>query len=260
MAGPDETQEVTLVGGARYLGRVLETGDPVRFELLSGDVLELAHARITCLRTVPGTRTDGDFWHEDPNTTRLFFGPTGRALRRGEGYFSVVEIIMPFVSVGVTDRLTLSGGTPLIFTSSGPEVVWLAPKLQVIRTEGFDASVGVLGFLARGEDESIGVLYAVGTWGRTPDRALTLGVGWGYDTGDGIHETPAFMLGGEARMTRGTKFITENYYFPAGDFAIISAGPRFFGEKLTADLGLAMPIHEDAELFIFPLINFAWNW
>lgn len=259
VGGEAETQEITLVGGARYTGRVLDVADPVRFELMSADVLEIAHERIACLRVIPGTRVDGEFWHEDPNTTRLFFGPTGRSLGRGEGYFSVVEILMPFLSFGITDRFTVSGGTPLIFTSEGPQVIWLAPKLQVIRTGPFDASIGVLGFLTR-EVVDTGILYAVGTWGRTPDRALTLGVGWGYDTDVGIHDTPALMVGGEARMTRGTKFITENYFFPAGDFAIISAGPRFFGEKLTADLGLAMPIMEDAELFVFPLINFAWNW
>lgn len=259
-AGPDETQEVTVTGGTKHLGRVVEAGDPVRFELLSGDMLELGRERITCLRTVPGTRQDGVFWPEDPNTTRLFFGPTGRSLAAGTGYFSVVELVMPFLSFGLSDRFTMSGGTPLFFGDGGPRIFWLAPKLQVIETQRLDASVGVITFFATGETGSVGVLYGVATLGETPDRAITVGAGWGYSSEDGIHDAPALMVGGETRLTRGVKLITENYLFPSEDFGIVSFGPRFFGEKLTADLGLAVPIFTGESLFAFPLVNFAYNW
>ena len=259
VAGPDEVQEVTLAGGANYMGRVVFAGDPVRFELLSGDVLELAPERIVCLRPVAGTRHEGEFWREDPNDTRLFFGPTGRALGEGDGYFSVVEILMPFLSFGITDRVTVSGGMPLIFTSEGPQLAWLAPKVEVVRSESFRGSLGVLAFFMAGEG-SAGVLYGVGTFGSTSDRGVTVGAGWGYSSGDGIDDAPALMLGAEARTGRSTKIITENYFFPAEGFAILSAGPRFFGERLSADLGLAMPVGSGVELFVFPLVNFAWNW
>lgn len=255
----DEVQEVALVGGASYMGRVIEAGDPVRFELLSGDVLEIARERILCLRAVAGSRQDGEFWREDPNDTRLFFGPTGRALRQGEGYFSVVEIVMPFLSFGITDRLTVSGGLPLIFTSEGPELAWLAPKVELVRTDAFRGSVGVLAFFAADEGSS-GVLYGVGTFGRTSDHGVTVGAGWGYSSRDGIHDAPAFMLGGETRTGRSTKIITENYYFPDDHSGILSVGPRFFGERLSADLGLAMPFGSGLGFFVFPLVNFSWNW
>lgn len=258
-AAVGEVQEVTLVGGATYMGRVLAGGDPVRFELLSRDVLEIARERIVCLRTIAGTRQDGEFWREDPNETRLFFGPTGRALGQGEGYFSVVEILMPFLSFGITDRVTVSGGMPLIFTAEGPELAWLAPKVEVVRTDAFRGSLGVLAFFVAGEG-SAGVLYAVGTFGRTTDHGLTVGTGWGYSSGDGIYEAPAFMLGGETRTGRSTKIITENYFFPDESFGILSVGPRFFGERLSADLGLTMPFGTGVGFFVFPLVNFAWNW
>ena len=53
------------------------------------------------------------------------------------------------------------------------------------------------------------------------------------------------------------KLITENYLFPGG-VGLISVGPRFFGERLSADLGLAMPVGAD-DIFVFPLVNFTWN-
>ena len=40
--------------------------------------------------------------------------------------------------------------------------------------------------------------------------------------------------------------------FKGGGFA--SGGVRFFGEKLSADFGLVMPLFED-ETFAFPMIN-----
>jgi hypothetical protein len=260
-ADAEETQEVTLTGGATYLGRVLSAGDPVRFELLSGDVLEIARERIACLRPVAGLRLGGEFWPEDPNSTRLFFGPTGRALRAGDGYFSVFEIVMPFLSIGATDRLTLSGGMPLVFSSDGIDLAWLAPKFELVRTASFRGSLGVLAFFLPDGGGSAGVLYGVGTFGRTSDRAVTAAIGWGYDRDSGIHDAPALMAGFEARLGRNTKLISENYLFPAEDFGIVSLGPRFFGERLSADVGLAMPVDEDMEgFFVFPVVNFVWNW
>jgi hypothetical protein len=57
----------------------------------------------------------GEFRREDPNGTRLFFGPTGRPLERGQVYLGVFEFMMPFVQVGITNPISVGGGTPLIF-------------------------------------------------------------------------------------------------------------------------------------------------
>lgn len=253
-------QELTLAGGGTLFGRVLEAGDPVRFELISGDVMEVRPDRIRCLRTVEGELREGDFWPVDPNTTRLFFGPTARSLAQGQGYVSVFELFFPLVALGATDRLTLAAGMPLFFTSEGVELFWVAPKLEVVRTAGFRAAAGVLAFLSPGAGENAGVLYGVGTFGSSSDAALTVGAGWGYDSVDGIHDSPAVMGGFEYRVARGVKLLSENYFFPAEDFAVVSFGPRFFGRRLSADLGLAMPLGAGMDgFFTFPLVNFVWN-
>jgi hypothetical protein len=259
VAAPGVTQEVILDGGVSYLGRVMNDQDPVRFQLLSGDVLELGHSRIQCVRPVDGQLHEGQFWPADPNTTRLFFGPTGRALPQGVGYISVFELIMPMVAFGVTDRITMAGGMPLFFGSEGIELLWLAPKIEVIRTPTFRGSAGVLALFAPGEGENVGVFYGVGTFGRTTDLAATIGAGWGYSTETGIFQTPALMAGFESRVSRRIKLISENYLFPDERFGIISFGPRFIGDRLAADLGLAAPIGA-GEFFAFPLINFVYNW
>jgi hypothetical protein len=256
---PGATQEVILEGRATYLGRIIDDGDPIRFELLSGDVLELSRSRIVCVREVEGQRHEGEFWPTDPHATRLFFGPTGRALPGGQGYLSVFEIVMPMVAFGVTDRLTLAGGMPLIFTSDGIELLWLAPKLEVVRTPTFRGATGVLAFFSPGQSESIGILYGVGTLGRTSDQAVTLGAGWGYSTDSGIYEWPALMAGFENRLSRRVKLISENYLIPDESVGLVSLGTRFMGDRLSADLGLGLPLGV-GEFFAFPLINFAYAW
>jgi hypothetical protein len=63
-------------------------------------------------------------------------------------------------------------------------------------------------------------------------------------------------VGGERRMRRNMKLITENYVWNGGE-GIASLGIRFFGERLSADLALATPIGVD-DFFAFPMINFVY--
>lgn len=40
---------------------------------------------------------------------------------------------------------------------------------------------------------------------------------------------------------------------------MLSIGPRFFGDRISADLGLAFPVTGEG-FFAFPVINFCWTW
>lgn len=255
---PDSvTVEVTLADGSVVFGRVLRQ-DPevVRLQLLSGDVVELRRDRLRGIRPLDGRIVDGKVWRPDPNATRLFFAPTGRSLGQGQGYISVYELVVPFLAVGVTERFSLAGGTPLVFGEGAERIFWLAPKLQVVRGDGVSVALGVLHFMSTLESDGVGVAYGVATLGGR-DNAVTGGIGYGY-AGTDFADRPLFMLGGEARASRSVKFITENYVMP-GEGGLVSGGIRFFGERLTADLGLVVPAGT-GEVFAFPLVNFVYNW
>ena len=49
----------------------------------------------------------------------------------------------------------------------------------------------------------------------------------------------------EARAGRRTKFITENYFVFGESAAVISGGVRFWGERLSADAGIAAFVGDD---------------
>jgi hypothetical protein len=246
------TQELELNDGSSVIGRVESVGEG-RFVFLttSGVEMTVEVTAVRSLKPVTGRIVNGELWREDPNPTRLFFGPTGRSLKKGEAYFGVYEILLPFVQVGITDRISIGAGTPLVF-GDFERPVWVTPKVQLLERRSTTVSAGVMHFF-NVDEASIGIAYGVVTQGST-DSAATLGVGYSYARSDDDDAgSPVVMIGGEHRVSRRVKLVTENYVFKGGGFA--SGGLRFFGEKLSADFGLVMPLFEDETFVVFPMIN-----
>jgi hypothetical protein len=244
-------QELELNDGSSVIGRVQSVAEG-RFVFRTTSGVEMA-VDITAVRSLEpftGRIVNGEAWRDDPNPTRLFFAPTGRSLKKGEAYFGVYEILLPFVQVGITDHISIGAGTPLIF-GDFERPVWVTPKIKIMESRSTALSAGVLHFF-NVDDASIGIAYGVVTQGST-DNAVTVGLGYAYaredddDAGSGV-----LMLGGERRVSRRIKLVTENYVFKGGGFA--SGGLRFFGEKLSADFGLVVPLFGD-DTFAFPMIN-----
>jgi len=245
--------ELVLTDGSELVGRVVEAGDPFRFVLLSGLEMSIPLVNVRSISRASGVVEEGEYWRVDPNRTRLFFGPTGKTLPQGDGYLAVYEIFIPFLGVGISDNFLLAAGTPLIFDDDMSRPFWIAPKLRVFNSERTQASIGVLAVSV--EDETFGMLYGVITTG-SQKNSVTAGLGYGFVEGE-LADRPAIMVGGESRVGRGVKIVTENYVFP-GEGGLVSVGPRFFGRRLTADLGLAVPVGTD-DTFVFPLVNFVYN-
>lgn len=243
-------QELELNDGSSVIGRVESIADGrFVFRTTSGAEMIIDVSTVRSLKPFTGRIVSGEIWRDDPNTTRLFFAPTGRSLKKGEAYFGVYEILLPFVQVGVTDRISIGAGTPLVF-GDFERPFWVTPKVQLFETRSTAVSAGVMHFFNI-DDASVGVAYGVVTQG-SRDSALTVGLGYSYArTDDEEAGSGVFMLGGEHRVSRRVKLVTENYVFKRGGF--ISGGLRFFGDKLSADFGLVAPI--DDELYVFPMIN-----
>jgi len=253
---PDVTDELILRDGTRAYGRVESVdGGVVTFITTAGAAIQVRAAEIVTIRPVSGRVVAGEFRRADPNPTRLFFGPTGRSLKRGTGYLGVYEILLPFVQVGVTDRLSLGAGTPLLFGDGSTHPFWITPKIQVYGTESVQASVGVMHFLNVG-DGNFGIAYVVGTRGTT-DSAVTGGVGYAYDRSyNSQNGAPVVMIGAEHRVTGGLKILTENYIFNGG--GILTGGVRWLGERFSADLALVVPT-DGGSAVAFPLVNVVYS-
>lgn len=255
VAPPEVIQQLTLTDGSRLYGGVESIdGAAVVFRTVGGTTMNVTAGDIKNLRVARGRVVDNEFQPSDSHDTRLFFSPTGRSLPRGEGYVGVYEVIMPFVQVGLTDRISIGGGTPLIFTGDNTHPFWLTPKIQIVNHERAQVAAGIIHVSLVTEDgPDGGIAYTVASMGPS-DRSATIGFGYAY--ADGEH-TPILMIGAEKRTGRRIKLMTENWFWPNSDVhGFVSGGIRFLGERLSADLALIVPVTEE-DFFAFPLVSFA---
>lgn len=246
--------ELVLRDGSRMYGTVeKDAPDEIVLRTTAGVVVTAQREQILTLKPVTGRVVSGEFQRSDPNTTRLFFAPTGRSLKRGQTYLGVHEILLTSLHVGVTDRVSIGGGTPLVFfgdEEGWSRPFWVQPKVQLFDTGTVQAAVGVFHGLAT-DGYGGGIAYGVVTTGTTT-ASMTVGTGMAYTT----HGDRGFvvMIGGDRQVARSVKVITENYVWNGGN-GLLSGGFRFFGERLSADIALVMPI---GRFLAFPMVNFVY--
>ena len=246
--------QLVLSDGSRLVGTIVnEDDEQVVLRNESGTIVAARRDDIASLKEITGEVVDGRFVPRDPNATRLFFGPTGRSLARGQTYLGVYEFLMPFVQVGITDRFSIGGGTPLVFGFNESErPFWVTPKLQLVNRARTQVAVGAFHVFDTGGDGG-GIAYAVGTHG---GGSSSFTIGGGVTYGNGSSGTGVLMVGGEHQIRHNLKLITENYLGKGGD-GIASGGVRFFGDRLSADLAIAIPIGLD-QVVGFPVLNFVY--
>jgi hypothetical protein len=246
------TYELRLRDGSRIYGVIeRQSEEQIEFRAISGSLITARSADVLALKEVKGGVVEGEFFPDDPNQTRLFFAPTGRSLPKGSVSFGTYEFIMPFVQVGVTDRFSIGGGTPLLFGFDESErPFWITPKFQVVNSGKVSAAVGSLHLIASGHTAGIG--YGVVTVSE-PAGSLSIGTGLAYEDGGG--KSAVVMVGADRRVRRNLKLLTENYVFKGG--GLLSGGVRFIGDRLSADLGLVAPLGVEG-FIVFPVANFVY--
>ncbi len=249
-------QMLTAKDGSTNIGRIVGIGeDNVQFETAFGTVA-IPIAEIDELSEVSqSSLRNGRYWFANPNATRLYFAPTGRMLKRGQGYFSDYYLFFPGVAYGVTDHITIGGGISLFPYMD--QMLYFSPKVGSTVAKNLNVAAGALFVKVPHESSLVRILYGVATYG-TADNSITAGLGYGSVDGD-LAENPMLMLGGEKRISRRMAFVTENWMFAKVDQPVISYGIRFFGQALSVDLAFFTPMGEDAFFPGVPYIDFVFN-
>ncbi len=227
-------------------------------------------------RSRSGTIPDSLVRPRDLHGTRLFFGPTGRLSSQGEVSTGVYELLLSFISVPITDNLTIAGGTPFVPDAIG-RIWYAAPKIGVTPSDRIALSAGVFTVFITDDNRffgsrrgDLGVGYLVGTFGGT-GNALTAGIGVGF-MGDDIRGQPLIMIGGELLVGPGVKLISENYLItsrpmrgPASDrgqsrvTVATSGGIRVIRGGWSVDAGLGFLSDYSGTLYPMPIINLVYN-
>ena len=237
-------QLIKLRDGSTVLGRITQSwGDSARVESTGGTFV-VRRNQVSAVKLIAASSIhDGVYWPEDPNSTRLFFGPTGRVLRKGEGYISNHWIFLVDGYAGITDRFTLGGAMSILPSDNilKNNVYFISPKFALTQSERLNTAVGVWVGAAPfskevGAVNSFGIAYGVATWGGR-DGTITFGGGYGFAEGK-LARNPVVMLGGTRRISRRVSLVTENWLFPNVNHPLISGGIRTHGENLSWDFGL----------------------
>jgi hypothetical protein len=260
-SGPTEVEftQIVLIDNMVYLGKIVSESDTlIMLKTLSDEVIRIQKSKIKKRLVKYGIIRNGNFWHKDPNTSRLFFSPTARPLGQGNAYLSVIQIFFPFAAFGINDVLTFGGGISL-FPGAKNQILYAAPKVTFVNSPKVGISGGVL-YLSVSDDFNAGILYGVSSFGNSQKFSFTFGMGYGF-AGNNIAENPILLVGFERRLSRSIKFISENWIVTGEDESFLSFGIRVFGEKLAADLALIRPIG-NTDLNDFPFnawLGFAYN-
>jgi hypothetical protein len=176
----------------------------------------------------------------DANTSRLFVAPTARSLSADNGYIHLAEIVMPNFGYGISDEFIFRGGfTP--FTVSGRILYFALAGLQVADYGDLTISGGIVltdftGDARKWENAFYG--YGIVSYGNDV-AAIHAGFGGGY-SGSRESSSAVFMIGGEWKIARTTKIISENWIVSEAGSGAYSLGLRIFGRTLSGELGGAI--------------------
>jgi hypothetical protein len=165
------------------------------------------------------------------NGTRLFFAPTARNLRKGEGYVQDIDVYLMGLNYGITNNISVGVLVPII-PGLGLNIFAITPKVSVPVSEKFNLGAGVLYASAFGFGAGIG--YGVATYG-SADTNLTAGLGYAFANGE-ASSTPVVVVGSAVRVSRRLFLIDETYIVQQGVGGVL--GVRLAAARASGSLGM----------------------
>ncbi|TGE09661.1 hypothetical protein [Hymenobacter fodinae] len=222
---------VTLLSGSTFAG-ILRATRPQELEFSTNEpgAVIIPRSQISRLELVPrveladAMRHPG--WGYVGNGTRVFFAPTARNLRAGEGYFQTIDLFLLGVNYGITDNVSigmLASAVPGI--GIGNQVVAITPKFSYPVSNKLSVGGGLLYARIPTFDSynystgyGAGVAYGLLTTG-SADNNFTVGLGYGFSGGrgdQGFGKSPVAVVSGATRVSRRISLMSENYLITSG--------------------------------------------
>jgi hypothetical protein len=258
---PDiKTFHLETKDGNSYIGQVL-ANDSLKVVFKSDKLGEITipQADVKKLTEITANQIKGDkFWLDNPQSTRYFFSPNGYGLKKGEGYYQNVWVLVNSFAVGLNDYLSIGGGIIPLFLFEGsptPTYITLKASIPVVKDK-FNLGAGLLAGTAIGASESgFGLFYGLATVG-SKDANLSLGLGYGFVSGS-LSKAPMINISGMARVGPRGYLLTENYILSDAysTTVILSFGGRTIIKDAGLDYGLIIPVAEGSGFFAVPWLG-----
>ncbi|QJX46477.1 hypothetical protein HMJ29_05815 [Hymenobacter taeanensis] len=255
-ASPDSvggSYRVTLRSGSTFAG-VLRATRPqeLEFSTQEPEAVIIPRSQIIRMELIPKVELDDAMrhptWGYVGNGTRVFFAPTARGLRAGEGYFQIIDLFMLGLNYGITDNVSVG-----ILASAVPgagldnQLVALTPKVSYPISNKLSVGAGVLyaripTFDSYGSSSGYGagVAYGLLTTG-SADNNFTVGLGYGFSGGrgeQGFGKSPVAVISGATRVSKRISLMSENYLITSGSGGLAGLyGMRLNWPRTTLGIG-----------------------
>lgn len=258
-----------LKDGTVIQGReIKEQNDTVFVSTTNLGVLAIpkSQIKIPASNVEPESGFDTRFGTVDPNQTRTFLLPTATTLPSGGGYVADYELVFFNVAVGIGDRFMINGGMVLWPGLFEEEVFNFGFKLKLAEIGMNSFAVGAQWLSIPGNDGgTYGVGYGVFSRGDA-DRKFSIALGSAFNWSSGSTSNIYFAISGDSRISESVKLLFEAYYLGNFDdphntpFIPLIVGVRFFGNHVSGDLGLLIPLGESSGTSIgFPVVNIVYS-
>ncbi len=243
-AACNDSAKVLLADGTLLIATVYgETRDKLYLETARFGQIAIAKNQVETIGWYNGTPAQGYFkLVTDPNETRAFVMPTATTPQAGKGYVADYELIFFTAAIGVTDWLMINGGTLLIPVRPENMIFNYGVKVRLYESpERFGVAAGVQMLNNFGFSGNAGIAYTVASYG-DKDSRVNLAVGRAFESGGG--SSMLYGISGDGRVSESIKLVAELWIMEHASWSPIVVGVRFFGSRLSADLGLLYPLGE----------------
>lgn len=248
----------------KILGQItIEAKNVKEIKFINNEKPKTEPEKINTTTVLPKVNLEKE-WLDNPTDTRLFLAPTARMLKKGKGYFQDIDIFVVTANYGITDNISIGAlGSIVPFIGLDKQVFAVMPKFGIEVAKNINVAASVL-YVASSTNSigQFGMGYVAGTYGNS-DKNVTLGLGSGLYNGNGrILSSSVVIVGGMYRVGEYISILSENWLIISNGLIVVpSLGIRFFGEKLSADLGVfSFPNLGGSSSFVpIPYIDFVFS-
>jgi len=250
-----KTYQIETTDGNTYVGQLLSSDSTkIILKTVKLGEISLLNSDIRKKTVLESNQLKGDkIWLDNPQSTRYFFSPNGYGLKKGEGYYQNIWVLMNSFAVGVNDYVSIGGGIiPFFLFAGSPTPAYITAKASIpVVKDKFNLGAGLLAGTVLGEpDTGFGLFYGLATLG-SKDKNVTVGMGYAFASNSGT-SAPMFNLNGMIRVGPKGYLLTENYLFTNGSSSVLllSFGGRTIIKGAGLDYGLVIPVSSEMDSFV----------